>query len=110
MTYILTESNPRLGFQGLVVDRKDYIATPYFDRALFEALNDSNEQYYYAKLEVTIRDKKHNYLLMDNHQVERILNELGLPDYYKFVYGELMAGNKASLTVGEFRSYTFSRI
>lgn len=110
MSYILTESNPRLGFQGLVVDRKVYVDTPYFDRALFESITDYNEQYYYSKLEVCVRDKKFHYLLMDSGQIEKILAEFGIPDYFKFVTRELAAGKKASLSIGEFRTYTFSRI
>lgn len=108
MSYILTESNPRLGFQGLVVDKKEYIETPYFDRALFEAMDELSEQWYYCKLEVVIRDKSCHYLLMDNSGIEKILCELGLNNYAGFVIKEITKGNKASLELGEFRKYVFS--
>lgn len=108
MSYIVTESNPRLGFQGLVVDRKEYIEAPYFDRALFEALDDLLEQWYYCKLEVTIRDKVSHYLLMDDKGIERILGELGLSDYAGFVIKEISKNCNASLKLGEYRSYVFS--
>lgn len=110
MSYILTESNPRIGFQGLVVDRKEYIETPYFDRALFESLDEISETWYWCSLEVNVNGKKQHYLIIDDNKLGILMAELGLHQYFDFVVKELHKGKNASLSLGEFRVYNFSPI
>ena len=95
--YVLTQSHPQLGIAGLVIDRSAYLATPYYDRALFEILNEHTEQYYYCKLEVKIGDKVSRYLIMDSDAIGKLLHEFDLYKYAYFVTKELGKGNNASL-------------
>lgn len=95
--YILTQSHPSRGIAGLVVDRAAYLATPYYDRALFEILNDHTEQYYYCKLEVQIGDKCSRYLIMDSDSIGKLLHEFNLYKYAYFITKELAKGCKASI-------------
>lgn len=107
--YILTQSHPHRGIQGLVVEREEYLATPYYDRALFEVINEHTEQYYYCRADVINRDKKVLYLVMDSDGVGRLLHDLGLYKYAYAVTKELNKGCRTSLQWDEVQ-YIFSLI
>jgi|ERR1700761_188409 len=98
MKYVLTESHPNRGFKGLSIDRDGYIAIPYYDRALFEVVPDSNLDYYYCSLEVIDRSCKTNYLLVDEYHVMAILHDFFIENVTSFICKEIKKGNVASLT------------
>lgn len=108
--YILTQSHPLRGFAGLVVDRSAYLATPYYDRALFEILNEYSSQYYYCKVEVFCDDKKSTYLVMDQDSIGKLLHEFDLYKYAYFITKELGQGNNASLQISKDHQIVFSLI
>lgn len=110
MSYILTQTHPNHGIQGLVVDREGYLACAYYDRALFEVLNEDTEQYYYCRVDVFNGDKKAYYLILDSDNIGHTLHEFGLYKYAWFVTKELAKGHRASLQVGDDQIIVFSLI
>lgn len=110
MSYILTQSHPSCGFQGLVVDREAYLSVPHYDRALFDILHEDSSEYYYCRLEVTNGDKCTCYLLADSREIFGIMASFHLLKCVEFVIKEVAKGNNASLSRGDNEMFIFSPI
>lgn len=100
MTYILTESHPNRGCKGLLVDQNNYLSVPWFDRAIFELVNEDSEQFYFARLNIKCGNRFADYLLVDARHVEKLLCEFALGNHVRIVQAEL--NKKCSVTLTSY--------
>lgn len=98
MTYILTETHPNRGHKGLLVDQDAYVAVPWFDRAIFEVVNQDSEQFYLCRLNVKCGEKYTDYLLVDDRHIAKLLSEFGLDQYVGAVQAEVGKGSNITIT------------
>jgi len=105
MPYLLTENNPKYGLKGLLIDREQYVALPYYDRAIFEVANDETE--YDFKLSVKKDDKEFTYLLRHKLQLKEIMEEFHLDDSFAEILAQLSKKTTVSITLPNV-VYTFN--
>jgi hypothetical protein len=86
--YILTEISPIYGHKGLFITKEQYIAIPYYDRALFEPV--TNEGDYPIICEVAVYDKlRETYLLMHELALKEFMDAKDIEESYGIVLAKI---------------------
>ena len=106
MNYILTENHFQHGLKGMVINREQYLATPYNDRALYEWVGDETDYSYKLVIERLQEITPKIYLMRHALALKEIIDELDLDKYF----GEILANLKPNGTMSIFLpnvKYTF---
>jgi hypothetical protein len=106
MQYILTESNHLLGLKGMLIAREEYIAVPYYDRALFQIAQEESE--YAFQVVADYGNKEVKYFIRHAMALEEWMDETHLDRSVAECFAQLKKHGKYIINL-PLISYTFTK-
>lgn len=98
MQYILTQNHHNHGLKGRLITREQYIAIPYFDRALYELAEDPED--YDFEVTVTSEAKQEvKYFIRHAMALKEFLDELTLEASVFDVFAALKKKKESEITL-----------